>query len=673
MPEYAASSYPVESTYAQANNSCHLSRNATKVFSTIMVTYGNGELCSKPLCNSINRDCIQRLKVYCSSAKQKNQTNTPNCPPKDGTFIKCFPPLGASMRDMCDAASSCQKNAWCLSDHDRHIREIQAAKTDSIFCQDHTFQVTKNYKKGKGLPPKAVWDVATGTGEIASAVLVPSTQTKDFAHAAQQLLKRPHFNPKVKHSDTWPHKIEHWSALCPGTQGRLGLFHCQQRIISTMRKKHVDCSVAVTDLLASLHACFPEDYEQLLTALKNGTLSRNGKRCSSEEISDMKRSSQFRDRYAKYLRKTLHQPETICQMLDDWFCRYKVTSSDPVNRPAGGRLDPDRLQPLFTIDTKLAIDNCKKKACCLSDPLPIEEMYQPMYPNPNSTHQLTECLSLRGESKLEAFHDRFAHFANCGVRNSLADNLNLAGTARYNLAIRHKRSLVLRENPKVLNEKLVSEQQEQRKKMPAGWEDVAPFFNHTELSHVNAMAKDVGCSQLPFQNAEQLPEDNGERFFSEHMTTTMPSLKGTKHGEFDQCLCALCSKTSTKNVVFAVASPTKKKAQTINNTNNNETPPAMRPSTNNNVNSNIARQQASQPKPPPIWNIANTLKTTIHTATLGAPFTPIAPALIPMQFQIPHYVQPQMMPCCDKCARWLTIRKGRPPHHPLCSQRYSST
>ena len=49
IPEYAASSYPVESTYAQANNSCHLSRNATEVFSTIMVTYGNGELCSKLL------------------------------------------------------------------------------------------------------------------------------------------------------------------------------------------------------------------------------------------------------------------------------------------------------------------------------------------------------------------------------------------------------------------------------------------------------------------------------------------------------------------------------------------------------------------------------------------------------------------------------------------------
>jgi len=102
---------------------------------------------------------------------------------------------------------------------------------------------------------------------------------------------------------------------------------------------------------------------------------------------------------------------------------------------------------LFTADTKAAVDNCKDKARYLSDPLPLEKMYDKILPNPNSTHQLTEYLSLRGESKLEAFHDRFAHFANCGMRASLADNLNLAGTARYNLFIRHKRSMTSSENP----------------------------------------------------------------------------------------------------------------------------------------------------------------------------------------------------------------------------------
>jgi len=414
LPEHVASAYPVESTYAMSHYNSHLSRNTTEVFSTIMVTYGNGELCSKLLFNTINRDYLQRLKACYSIAKEKKGTNTLNYPEKDGTFIKQFPPLGDSIRDMYDAAASSQKNPWCISDHDRHIREIQSVSTDSICCQDHTFQVVKNYMKGLGA--KAVWDAATGTGEIASAVLVPSTKTEDFAHAAQQLMNRKHFNPKVKCSDTWPSKKECWESISPGIQGRLGLFHCQKQIVSTLKKNHIDYNVAVTDLLAGLYSYNAKDYELLLAALKDGTLSRSGKKHTSDDISDMKRSSMFRDRYSKYLRKVLHQPETICQMLDDWFCKYKVTSSDPINSPAGGRLDPVRLEPLFTSDTKPAVDNCKEKACYLSDPLPLEQMHQSIQPNPSSTHQLIEHLSLRGESKLEAFHDRFAHFANCGMQ-----------------------------------------------------------------------------------------------------------------------------------------------------------------------------------------------------------------------------------------------------------------
>ncbi len=83
-------------------------------------------------------------------------------------------------------------------------------------------------------------DVGTENGEIASAVLDHTTKTKDFAHAAQQLMKRPGFNPKAMYSDTWPSKDDFWNEMCPGVEGRLGLFHYQKRIISTMRKDHID-------------------------------------------------------------------------------------------------------------------------------------------------------------------------------------------------------------------------------------------------------------------------------------------------------------------------------------------------------------------------------------------------------------------------------------------------
>jgi len=171
---------------------------------------------------------------------QASESATVNCLEKGGEFVKQFPPLGDSVRDMCDAAASSKKNPWCIGDHDRHVREIQGVKCDSVFAQDHAFQVTKNCQNKLGA--LAVWDAASATGETASAVLVRSTKTKDFAHAAQQMLKRPFFNPKVKCSDTWPNEKEHWESVCPGVEGRLGLFHCQKRIVSTSRSQRGCCS-----------------------------------------------------------------------------------------------------------------------------------------------------------------------------------------------------------------------------------------------------------------------------------------------------------------------------------------------------------------------------------------------------------------------------------------------
>lgn len=127
----------------------------------------------------------------------------------------------------------------------------------------------------------------------------------------------------------------------------------------------------------------------------------------------------------------------MVQMIADWFVRFKVTASEG-SRPGRGRLDPRTQMTLFKPETKNAVDECKKKAEHLADPLPIQDMYFTVPANPNSPHQLPQYLSRRVESKLEYFHDNLSHFANCGMRSSLCDNLNLCGMARYNLAMRHK-------------------------------------------------------------------------------------------------------------------------------------------------------------------------------------------------------------------------------------------
>jgi hypothetical protein len=364
--------------------------------------------------------------------------------------------------------------------------------------------------------------VATDTGEIAAAVLVPSTKTTDYSHAAIQLVTCNNFKPTAWYSDTWPCKDTYWSLLLPNLQGRLGLFHYQQRIVKTLRKRHIDYYRALNQLLDAIYFYNDEDYEKLLLVLKDGRLS--GRKYSDTEISSLKMSKAFRQRYGKYLRKQIRAPESMRQRLDDWFATFKCSASDGA-REALGRRDPITNETLFTADTKDAVENCKEKVIYLQDPLPLDQMYYVIKPNPNSSHGLSEYLSRRGESNLESFHELLAHFGNNGMRDSLADNLNLTGTARHNLRIRHKLRLLNCDN-------------DQRKKIPAAWES---YFNHSELHYVNNLAKLAGINdnKFPFPYVEPLVNDTGERFFAKYLDWLLKA--NPKFDQNDLCLCISCS------------------------------------------------------------------------------------------------------------------------------------
>ena len=222
IPEHLSMLYPVESKYAFAKTDYHLERTATEVFDTIMVTYGNGDLCSRLIYNAINREYVRAMMSYYSYWQGRDKDPQPFLP-KDGTYIRQYPPLGETIRDFYDKAAASNRNPWRISDNARHTREIQSVSCNKgIFCQDHTFQPVKNYMKNKTGGAVAVWDAATETGEIvACAVLVPTTKTIHFSHAAIQLARRPNFNPAVMYSDTWPNKDKFWEELFPGLEGRL--------------------------------------------------------------------------------------------------------------------------------------------------------------------------------------------------------------------------------------------------------------------------------------------------------------------------------------------------------------------------------------------------------------------------------------------------------------------
>jgi hypothetical protein len=297
-------------------------------------------------------------------------------------------------------------------------------------------------------------------------------------------------------------------------------------------------------------------------------------------------------------------------------------------------------------------------------------MYRKILPSPNSKHGLVEYLSRRGESNLESFHGMLAHFGNCGMRRTLVDNLNLTGTARHNLLIRHKLRLSSGEITTV-----------ERKRLPAAYEGIVAYSNHLELDHLNHMARACGISSgaLPFQHVEALPPDNGERFFSEYLTW-MQETKA-KYSSADLCLCAICDTTTT--------------------TASTRPMPAIQPQPQVRIGDEETATLTLTPQPQvrvgdeetATPNLTVPLSPTVTQPVTPADLTnqPAAPApvvqIVPWQYSQPVWYPPpwmlrppppsqQQQPqfCCLVYRAWHNApnRKGRPPHHGRCWRRIAS-
>ena len=232
-----------------------------------------------------------------------------------------------------------------------------------------------------------------------------------------------------------------------------------------------------------------------------------------------------------------------------------------------------------------------------------------------------------------------AHFGNSGMRETLADNLNLTGTARYNLQIRFKLRLVRSRNPNPYS----------RAKIPAAWETVVPYFNHSELSYVNDLATMAGVLVLPFKDVERLPADNGERFFSEYLLW-MKQQK-PQHDINDLCLCPTCK-----------VPPDSADEET---------------ETNPRDDNNVARvSQSNVPAQMPVEvNDEPTTRDIIPRAQL--PQLPMqqqpfhAAPFIPTALWINPYVLPSWPNCCEKFVEYNSRddKRGCPPHNKGCPNR----
>mmetsp|Transcript_9985 Transcript_9985/g.15344 ORF Transcript_9985/g.15344 Transcript_9985/m.15344 type:complete len:213 (-) Transcript_9985:593-1231(-) len=141
----------------------------------------------------------------------------------------------------------------------------------------------------------------------------------------------------------------------------LGLFHLMQRITDTMNPKCDLYWEALVKLKQSFYKYMDEDFLLLITALKDGTLSKEGEK----------------------LRKVILEAPTVIYNLDLFLENYKNKSDD------AGRY-------IFSRKTEEVIREQMKKVKHASDP-PNFEMYQKIQPSGNTKHNLIKYQSLRPE------------------------------------------------------------------------------------------------------------------------------------------------------------------------------------------------------------------------------------------------------------------------------------
>ena len=188
---------------------------------------------------------------------------------------------------------------------------------------------------------------------------------------------------------------------------------------------------------------------------------------------------------------------------------------------------------LFSKHTEKTVLEQMKKAEWVVDTLKRSDLYMEVLPNVRSQNQLKCFVGARGtESKLEKGHHAIAHFANGGMRHTLADFLGMAGIAMYNLRIRYRLRL----------DKLTSVE---RAKIPAGFQQSPDFTNHFWLAHLNKLAAEAGSDSV-HKNVEVLQPDNGEHSFFEYWLQEQERQKAAEHHDVksNRCLCRDCGKVN---------------------------------------------------------------------------------------------------------------------------------
>lgn len=130
---------------------------------------------------------------------------------------------------------------------------------------------------------------------------------------------------------------------------------------------------------------------------------------------------------------------------------------------------------------------------------------------------------------MESSQGQQQHFANLGMRDTVAEQTILRGHGRANARIRAKLDWNQMDN-------------EEREAIPA-WTRGEPLsFDHLLLSSINRAVEATGSAWVPFENVQTLEEDNGEQFLATYYEEQkIRKEKVTPHAHNDRCQCLSCA------------------------------------------------------------------------------------------------------------------------------------
>jgi len=432
-------------------------------------------------------------------------------------------PSPAQLLEVYETARRSSLTLTGISDFDRSRREIQSVGCDLSFSLDHTHGVLKNYSGEVRANAKAVADAAIETGEIPFAVITPTTSTSDFAHAVEQFARRPNVSVKQVSTDTWPNKDAFWKMIFgPAIYGALGFFHFLNRIIRTMRDSHENFGPAVNELRACFIEPHPEDVAKVESALIKGEWSSQQPAMTPEAVESLKGTKEWRSAFGSYVRETIGNPGTAVVKMKAWLAKRRYDR------------DSTKGYCLCTQETVDACRNAERTVEYIEDRLSMSERYRAVAAPKRSKHQLPSYRSLRGtESLVESWHDAQQNLANTGSSIGLANCINHIGLADHNAKMRWR----------VLIESMLPEE---RGKIKYCFQRVNPHKDHCILALINDLARNCGVSEPVYQHVRRLPEDNGERFFSEYYFQQLERNQGLRENELtDRCQCRLCALNPT--------------------------------------------------------------------------------------------------------------------------------